>query len=60
MEPRHILNYIIRKLHKELARNENNFHRMETGDIDDVIKQKALQKFVTIPIIFINKRELLY
>ena len=50
MEPRHILNYIIRKLHKELARNENNFHRMETGDIDDVNKQKALQKFVTIPI----------
>ena len=51
MSPRRILNYLLRKLHKELSKNENNFIRKETLDVEDVNKDVALKKFLSLPYI---------
>ena len=50
MEPRHILTYLLRKMYKELAKNKNNnFARAETTDMEDVNKDTALKKFLSVP-----------
>jgi len=50
MEPRHILSYLLRKMYKELAKNKNNnFARAETNDMEDVNKDTALKKFLSVP-----------
>ena len=50
MEPRHILSYLLRKMHKELAENDNVINRQDTNDVEDFNKDTALKKFGQIPI----------
>ena len=57
MEPRHILSYLLRKMHKELAKsniniNSNLINKTGTMDVEDFNKESALKKFVSLP--FIN------
>ena len=52
MEPRHILSYLLRKLHKELGMNNSNnipINRTGTLDKEDINKEAALKKFLSIP-----------
>ena len=51
MDPRHILTYLLRKMYKELAKsNDNNtFNRQETMIMEDVNKDVALKKFLSVP-----------
>ena len=51
MEPRRILNYLLRKLHKELAKNQNNYVKQESILVENVNKDVALKKFLHLPYI---------
>ena len=46
MEPRHILSYFLRKMNKELSQTRNFIQRTGTLELEDVNKDKALQKFL--------------
>ena len=48
MDPRHILSYLLRKMNKELAQQKNNIQRADTIDLEDINKDKALQKFLNL------------
>ena len=48
MDPRQILSYLLRKMNKELAQQKNNIQRADTIDLEDINKDKALQKFLSI------------
>ena len=48
MDPRHILSYLLRKMNKELAQQKNNIQRADTIDLEDIKKDKALQKFLNL------------
>ena len=48
MDPRHILSYLLRKMNKELAQQKNNIQRTDTIDLEDINKDKALQKFLNL------------
>ena len=50
MDPRHILSYLLRKMYKELAKNNNNIlARSESINVEDVNKEAALKKFLSVP-----------
>ena len=48
MDPRQILSYLLRKMNKELAQQKNNIQRADTIDLEDINKDKALQKFLNL------------
>ena len=50
MEPRHILSYLLRKMHKELGRNNKEYLKRDTLKVEDFNKDNALKQFVNIPI----------
>ena len=57
MDPRHILSYLLRKMNKELAQQKNNIQRADTIDLEDINKDKALQKFLNLSFIFYFKNK---
>ena len=50
MEPRHILSYLLRKMHKELGRNNKEILKSDSLKVEDFNKDNALKQFVNIPI----------
>ena len=48
MDPRHILSYLLRKMNKELTQQRNGIQRTDTIDLEDINKDKALQKFLNL------------
>ena len=48
MEPRHILSYLLRKMNKELANQKNIIQRADTIDLEDINKNNALQKLLSM------------
>ena len=48
MDPRHILSYLLRKMNKELTQQRNGIQRSDTIDLEDINKDKALQKFLSL------------